>query len=121
MSNRSILLDGAVTSISLEDTFWEELDRYAGARGLGWADVVREWLMIAPPALNRSASIKETILHLLRHEIDELKTAGKPTRWSIRLPGVKEPRVVETFGVRLILGRDPPADVIVEDDEVSRR
>jgi len=107
----------------MEDAFWQELDRYSRARGMGWAEVVREWLAKATPSENRSASIKETILRLLRFEVDRFQGEEAATRahWGIRLANTKEERVVETHGTQLIVGREWPAQIIIEDDEVSRR
>jgi len=123
MSKRSILLDGAVTSISMEDPFWHELDRYSHEKGMEWAEVVRKWLASAPPSENRSASIKEIILRLLRHEVDRLQGAEsvKLAQWEIRLANTRKPRTIQTHGTQLIVGREWPAEVIVEDEEVSRR
>lgn len=123
MSKRSIYLHGAVTSISMEDSFWRELDRIASASGQGWADIVREWLNNATPSDNRSASIKETILNLLRHEVDRIyaKNLGMRARWEIVVTHGSAPIFLETEGVRLIIGREPPAEIIIADEEISRR
>jgi hypothetical protein len=107
----------------MEDSFWNELDRYALAKGKGWAEVVRDWLAIAAPSDNRSASIKETILHLLRKEVDLLQTGSciiKAT-WQLIRPRVKGAISIQTSGARLIVGRESPADLVVADSEVSRR
>jgi predicted DNA-binding ribbon-helix-helix protein len=123
MSKRSIYLEGAVTSISMEDAFWHELDRYASTRGVGWADIVRDWLQRATPSDNRSASIKETILNLLRQEVDRLQIrySGVRSQWRIAPSKGAEPALWNTEGVRLIIGREPPADIVIPDEEVSRR
>ena len=123
MSKRSIYLDGSVTSISMEDAFWNELDRYAASRGRGWAEVVRDWLVAGPPSDNRSASIKETILQLLRSEVDQVKTEShaEKTVWQVRIPSAKAPLRIETVSPRIIVGRESPANMVIEDDEVSRR
>jgi predicted DNA-binding ribbon-helix-helix protein len=112
-----------VTSISMENAFWNELDRFAASSALGWADVVRQWLGNAAPADNRSASIKETILNLLRQEVDRLQSCdtGVSSQWEITTSKGAEPSTIETRGVRLIIGREPPADIIIPDEEVSRR
>jgi hypothetical protein len=107
----------------MEDAFWHELDRYAQEKGMGWAEVVREWLVTATPSDNRSASIKETVLHLLRSEVDQLQAHSSAIRaiWQVQLAGVQGSSRIETSSVRLIVGREPPADLVIADAEVSRR
>lgn len=112
-----------MTSISMEDAFWHELDRYASVRGVAWAEVVREWLEYATPSDNRSASIKETILNLLRQEVDRLQSKVSRIRaqWRITTSKGAAPTLLDAEGTRLIIGREQPADIVISDDEVSRR
>jgi pSer/pThr/pTyr-binding forkhead associated (FHA) protein len=123
MGKRSIYLDGAVTSISMEDSFWHELDRMASAGGQAWADLVREWLKNAAPSENRSASIKETILSMLRNELERFhaQDAGIQATWEIAATRASAPIFLRTEGVRVIIGREPPAEIVIADTEISRR
>lgn len=123
MSKRSLQLDGAVTSISMEQAFWLELDRYAHERNMGWAEVVRQWLAHVPQPENRSASVKEMVLYALRHEIDMLhKDRVAPwARWKVVVANAVAPELVDTYSTRLVVGREMPAELILADDEVSRR
>ena len=122
MSKRSINLAGAVTSISMDEAFWHELDEYALAKGMGWAEIVREWLAIAPPSENRSASIKETILHLLRSEVDQFRSDRSVVKatWQVWAPN-DQAATIQTLCTRLVIGREPPAEIVIADAEVSKR
>lgn len=123
MSKRSINIAGTVTSISMEDAFWHELDQHAAARGKGWAEIVREWLATAPPSDNRSASIKEIIFYLVRSEVDQLRSdrsLAKAT-WQVLTPNDSAARTIQTLSARLVVGREPPAEMVIADAEVSKR
>lgn len=121
MPRRSIIIDGAVTSISMEDGFWEELDRAAQQRQMSWANYVRQLLKSLPPSsLNRSASIREALLLGVRAETENWCTES-PARWNIRDGGANSVRDLQTVSPRMVFGRGDDCDIRTTDPEASRR
>ena len=116
---RSIIIDKRATSISLEEAFWEELDRFASSRGKSWQDFLRELLEIDPHPPNRAAAVKEALIRLMRMDKDADSSPRLESWWSVKWP--KGKKNICTNGVRLLVGRDVANDIIIKDDEVSRR
>lgn len=119
MSKRSIVIDGKVTSIFLEEAFWEELERRAGNRNLEWAQYARELIAESRGAANRSSALKEKLLDLLRAECADLRGSMIQSWW--RTESEKHTREFGVQGVRLIVGRHLSCDIQILDSEVSRR
>lgn len=119
MARRSIIIDGAVTSISMEDAFWAELDRAASEEGLSWAVFVRALLTVMPPAENRSGSIREAVLQRLRRQAD--LALGKHAVWEVHEGETKNTRRIVTNATRIIVGRSLECDLVLLDEEASRR
>lgn len=116
---RSIVIDGVVTSLSMEDIFWEEVDRRARQQGLPWQDFIRRMLSGVQNVPNRSAAVRETLLRQLREEASRPQQDKFETWWKVRTPSGH--REVGTRGGRLVVGRSAVCDIVVDDREVSRR
>lgn len=117
---RSIILNKKATSISMEEAFWEELDRFASRRGVSWQDFLRELLAAENTPPNRAAAVKESLVRLMRVEGECAAGGGGIKSWWA-VEGPEEEKHICTRGVRLLAGRDFSCDIPVRDQEVSRR
>lgn len=119
MSKRSIIIDGTTTSVFLEEAFWEEVDRRSKTKGIQWYDLVREMLATIEDPKNRSSSIKESLLRSLRSECDKAANQSKVSNWKIT--GQGKTYSEEIFGHRIVIGRGKDCDIVVGDQDVSRK
>lgn len=116
---RSILINGVVTSISMEPVFWAELDLRAEQEGLPWQDYVRRIIRGLDQVPNRSSAIRESIVRLLQEDAGHQGRPRVEAWWRVRTPS--DVRDVGTRGVRLFAGRGAGNDIVIDDPEVSRR
>ncbi|MEZ4599576.1 MAG: FHA domain-containing protein [Syntrophotaleaceae bacterium] len=119
IKKRSIIIDGGVTSISMEPIFWDEIDRRADRMGLPWQEYMRRLLSEVRDAPNRSAAVREALVNLLRDESMQAKGHRMEAWWLLRTPSGE--REVCTRGFRLFVGRTASNDIVVDDPEVSRK
>ncbi len=116
-SRRSIAIDGTITSISMENIFWEEVDRFAAQRGEPWQNFLRNLLEELSDPPNRAAAIKEAVVELLRRE-DRGRNRGLQSHWVL---DSSEGRTESTcHSLRLLAGRSEGNDIVIQDHEVSR-
>jgi len=120
-NRRSIVLDGKVTSLMLEPSFWQYLDSLAEAKGTSWADFVRVTLEEIGNTNNRAAAIKE---HLLDHARgctgQQLNgsSGNLVSVWEIETEGSRRP--ISHFVSTLLVGRSSACTISLADDECSR-
>lgn len=118
MSKRSIIIDGTTTSIFMEPSFWEELERRAAINDVKWQDYARTLVNATRGSSNRSAAIKELLLQKLRTDLQDAES-GIYSCWNLTTPAGDY--VLEVRGGRLIVGRHSTNQIVVPDDEVSRK
>ncbi len=118
---RSIVLNKKTTSISLEEVFWEELDRFAARRGVLWQEFIRELLAAENTPPNRAAAVKESLIRLMRVESECAAGGGGRIKSWWAVEGPEEEKHICTREVRLLTGRDFSCDIPMRDQEVSRR
>jgi predicted DNA-binding ribbon-helix-helix protein len=119
IKKRSIIIDGGVTSISMEPAFWEEVDRRASQKGLAWQDYMRRLLSDIKDVPNRSAAVRETLVNLLRAETRQESPQQMRAWWLLQTPDGE--REIVTRGGRVLIGRIAANDIVVDDPEVSRK
>lgn len=117
MSHRSIRINGATTSVNLEPAFWQELDKRAEARGIGWQEYVRSLLDEYGEVDNRASALKQGLFAQVKAENTYLQ--GRTERWNINSHYHK--RVIQTVGHRILVGRDAANDIALDDPKVSRK
>lgn len=120
MLRRSIVLDGVVTSISMEEIFWEELDCAAKELGVDWYAYVRVLLNKNPHTTNRSACLRAVILGRLKTML-AMNDRTVMGRWRVREMSAKSGNEVVTHTPRLIVGRSSKAQICIDDALISRR
>lgn len=120
-SRRSIVIEGRVTSLMLEPSFWRFLDELAETEGMTWSDFTRDLLAEIGQAENRAAAIKEW---LLNHALGSSGLALNRTHarsaslWQIETP---DATTIETrFTSTLVAGRSRGCSLRVDDEECSR-
>ncbi len=120
-SRRSIAIDGKVTSLMLEPSFWRYLDSLAESAGMSWADFTRIVLDEIGSTDNRAAAIKE---HLLDHSLGSsgLRLNGRTdritSRWELEMG---HHSLIETrFSSTLVTGRSRGCSLWLDDEECSR-
>ena len=110
-----------MTSIKLEDAFWQFLDESASDAKMSWADFARCLLDDIGSTENRAASIKETLLRLaigeksVRGRAEDTETLG---RWALVSGGSEDTVVLPRMF--LWLGRSPMCDLIINDPACSK-
>lgn len=119
VTKRSIIIDGSVTSISMEPVFWQEVDRRAEQLGLPWQDYMRRLLSGLHDAPNRSSAVREALVEMLQDEGSRQKRPRFETWWQLHTSA--STREVGTKGVRLFAGRGSANELVFDDAEVSRR
>ncbi|PNU18639.1 hypothetical protein C2E25_16585 [Geothermobacter hydrogeniphilus] len=119
VTKRSIIIDGSVTSISMEPIFWQEVDRRAEQLGLPWQDYMRRLLSGLHDAPNRSSAVRETLVGMLQDEGGRQQRPRLEAWWQLK--SGSEVRETGTKGVRLFAGRGGVNDLVFDDAEVSRR
>ncbi len=119
ISKRSIIIDGKVTSVSMESAFWEEVDRRAELNNLPWQDYIRRLLSGIHDVPNRSAAVRETLLRQLVDEAFRGRGEKLASWWRLKSP--ISSREIGARGVRLFVGRHGSCDIVVDDREVSRK
>ena len=109
----------------MESAFWDELDSRAAQRGYPWHEYTRQLLAEIPPSDNRSSSIKEALVRMLREELND---EGRKNRssfvsavWRIQLPNQSQDFTIKTHDIRVFVGRSPSNHLLIKDHEVSRR
>lgn len=113
MSKRSLKIDGATTSLFLEDAFWQEIQIRAENKGISTADFLRGILGQIDEEHNRSAAIKEFLMLCLREEYQALlrdKEKGAQSKWLVEIDGV---RTRHTFNQSVITAGNASANDIV--------
>jgi predicted DNA-binding ribbon-helix-helix protein len=119
MIKRSIQIDGTITSISMEPLFWDELDRRATNDHLSWQDLARQVILSSTSSVNRSSALRTFLLEGLRDDILRIRKRRLESWWLINsIAGTQE---VGTRSSLLLVGRDAGNDIIINDDEVSRK
>ncbi len=119
VKKRSIGIDGITTSMCLEPSFWDEIDRRSIAVGIPWQNFVRQLLKRKEDYSNRSAAVRESLLDLMREDIKESVKENTEAWWRLEThSGVVE---IGTRGKILYAGRSTKNNIIINDKEVSER
>ncbi|MGY6587968.1 MAG: FHA domain-containing protein [Wenzhouxiangella sp.] len=120
-NRRSIVIDGKVTSLMLEPSFWRYLDLLAETNGVSWAEFTRIALEGIGPTDNRAAAIKE---HLLDHALggSGLRPGGcfAPVISQWRIETGSKGRIETRFSSNLVAGRSRGCSLLLADEECSR-
>lgn len=119
ISKRSIILKGMTTSISMESSLWEQVDRRAQERNLPWQDYIRQLLEGSKLTNNRSSSIRETLIRELIEENQQASEQHLESWWQLITPSGKKD--VGARGAQIIVGRSAGSSIVVDDHDVSRR
>ncbi len=114
---RSIILNNITTSISLEEPFWSELERFAEQKGVSWQNFLRSIIADTSSTSNRAAVIKGVIVELLKNE-KSVQQCEIVSLWEIRT--LQEKKHINCYSNRLLAGRYYKNEIIIEDSEVSR-
>ena len=116
IKRRSILIGGKVTSIALENAFWTEIDRRSEKAGISWAEYSRALLERLGPVENRASAIKENLMSTTAAKSHVMK---KPSiTLEIEVLGNYSRR--KFLGTRLLIGRSPANEIILDDRNISR-
>jgi len=118
-NRRSIVIDGRVTSILLEASYWHYFDTLARQAGMSWSDYMRRVLSDVGQVPNRAAAIKEFLLHkALASEGGHLDAGGFMAQWLLK----DEHREIHlrTNRQAVLVGRSPRCDLVLDDEECSR-
>lgn len=120
-NRRSIVLEGKVTSLMLEPSFWRHLDFLAESQGTSWAEFTRIALAEIGPTDNRAAAIKE---YLLSQALDgsglqsNSSASGVLSCWETETG--QHRRFESRFSATLTVGRASTNGFRLADDECSR-
>lgn len=126
MSKRSLKISGVTTSLFLEEAFWSEIQIRAEDKGITNAEFIRNILAKTESVDNRSAAVKEQLMHLLREEYQvlERKQSGmngsKPSSvWLLEYAGKR--RRMECGGPAITIGRSARCDITLDDSEIATK
>ena len=117
MPRRSIQLNGTITSLSMEDAFWEELDHQASKAGMEWQSFARQLIEQEQTIANRSAALKVSLLNRIR--LEATKISSPNTRWLVT--DNHHDYEFQTQQEHLSIGRDSECDITMLNREVSRK
>jgi len=119
ITKRSIIIDGSVTSISMEPIFWQEIDLRAECQGVPWQDYMRRLIKTLPEVANRSSAIRQQLVQLLQDEGGRQGRQRLQALWQINRDDTCQN--LKTLGVRLFAGRSAVNQLVLDDTQVSRR
>jgi len=118
LTKRSIVISTQMTSIGLENAFWDEVERQAKLQGMSWQEYARHLIRDAGDNENRSSFIRKKILQLLKEELERAKQGHQEASWTVR--AAHRTYEIGTRGEMLYVGRDADNDIVINDESVSR-